>query len=364
MKNPGLKILDRYIIRKFLGTYVFLLALIIVIVVVFDYAEKVDDFISQKAPFKDIILDYYVNFIPFFINQFSGLFTFITVIYFTSKMAYQTEIIAILSSGVSFKRLMWPYFISAAVIATVSIGLNMWIIPHTNIKRVEFESQYIPRKKNVKYDKHIYRQIEHGTFVYIRNFSGSTQKANFMAIEKYDGTSLVQALEAGDVTYNPENGHWTAPKYSVRSFDSLRETYTQYVALDTLINLNTEELGNVAELIKTMQIGLLTDFIRQQKDKGSDMIPLFEVERHGRIAYPMAAFILTLIGVSISSRKVRGGTGLHMGMGIVLCFSYILFQRFAEEFAKGGSLPAGLSVWIPNIIFAVIAVFLYKKAPK
>lgn len=364
MKNPGLKILDRYIIRKFLGTYVFLLALIIVIVVVFDYAEKVDDFISQKAPFKDIILDYYVNFIPFFINQFSGLFTFITVIYFTSKMAYQTEIIAILSSGVSFKRLMWPYFISAAVIATVSIGLNMWIIPHTNIKRVEFESQYIPRKKNVKYDKHIYRQIEHGTFVYIRNFSGSTQKANFMAIEKYDGTSLVQALEAGDVTYNPENGHWTAPKYSVRSFDSLRETYTQHVALDTLINLNTEELGNVAELIKTMQIGPLTDFIRQQKDKGSDMIPLFEVERHGRIAYPMAAFILTLIGVSISSRKVRGGTGLHMGMGIVLCFSYILFQRFAEEFAKGGSLPAGLSVWIPNIIFAVIAVFLYKKAPK
>lgn len=364
MRNPGIKILDRYIIRKFLGTYVFLLALIIIIIVVFDYAEKVDDFISQKAPFHDIIFQYYLSFIPSFINQFSGLLTFLTVIYFTSKMAYQTEIIAILSSGVSFKRLMWPYFISAVLITTSSICLNLWVIPVTNVKMVEFESQYIPRKKNVKYDKHIYRQIEPGTFAYIRNFSGNTQKASFLTIERYEGTTLKESLEAGEVTYNPDNGHWTAPKYAIRSIDGDKETYIQRTALDTLINLNTQELGNVSSLIKTMQMGDLARFIRQQKDKGSDMISLFEVERHGRIAYPIASLILTFIGVSLSSRKVRGGTGLHIGMGIVLCFSYILFQRFAEEFAKGGSLPAGFSVWIPNIIFAVIAIVLYKKAPK
>lgn len=361
---PGLKILDRYIIGKFLGTYIFAIALIIVIVVIFDAAEKIDDFIELKAPLSKIIFEYYLNFIPFFINQFSGLFTFIAVIFFTSKMAYLTEIIAILSSGVSFKRLMWPYFLSAAAITCLALFLNLVVIPAANAKRIAFEVQYFKMQRNVRFDQHIYRQIYPGTFAYIRDFSESGNRASYMVIEHYENNVLVSSLEAADVKFDPESKRWTAPNYINRTFEGETEIFTKETGLDTLINLDATELGRVEELIKTMNIFKLSSFIKQQRSKGSDMIALFEVERHQRFAYPIATFILTLIGVSLSSRKVRGGTGLHIGIGIGLCFSYILISKFAEEFAKGGGLPPGISVWLPNIIYMFIAIYLYRKAPK
>ncbi len=365
LKFPGFKILDWYIVRKFLGTYLFAIALIIIIVIIFDYAEKVDDFITNKAPFSDIIFKYYLNFIPGFINQFSGLFTFVAVIFFTSKMAYNTEIVAMLSGGMSFRRLMWPYFISAFAIAALSLVLNLWVIPRADERKLDFEMMYFTKNQNQKYDTDIYRQIEPGTFVYLRSFTGQSQKASYFAIEKYEHNKLVESLEAADVTYIEESGRWRAPKYIIRRmYGEGEEEFLQFQRLDTVINLNTAELGKVDQLIKTMNITELGEFIDQQKTKGSDMIPVFEVERQSRYSYPIATFILTLIGVSLSSRKVRGGTGLHMGLGIGLCFAYILFGRFAEEFAKGGVLPPTLSVWMPNIIFMVIAVWLYVKAPK
>lgn len=364
LRNPGIKILDRYIIGKFLGTYVFAIALIIVIVVIFDAAEKIDDFIELKAPLSKIIFDYYFNFIPFFINQFSGLFTFIAVIFFTSKMAYQTEIIAILSSGVSFRRLMWPYFISAMAITVLALVLNLFVIPAANTKRVAFETQYFKSQRNVRFDQHIYRQLYPGTFAYIRDFSEANSRASYMVLEQYENNSIVSSLEASDVTFNPETKRWTASKYINRTFDGEKETFVKGTGLDTLINLDATELGRVEELIKTMNIFKLSAFIKQQQIKGSDMITLFEVERNQRYAYPISTFILTLIGVSLSSRKVRGGTGLHIGIGIGLCFSYILISKFAEEFAKGGTLPASVSVWLPNIIYLFIAFYLYRKAPK
>ena len=189
---PGFKILDWYILRKFLSTYFFAIAMIIVIVVVFDYVEKIDDFTTLKAPLKAIIFDYYINFIPFFINQFSGLFTFIAVIFFTSKMAYQTEIVAMLSGGMSFRRLMWPYFLGALIIASLSMTLNLWVIPRAQQKSVAFESQYIKRKKNYQFDRHIYRQIEPGVFTYIRGYSKESNQASFFALERYEGRSTVQ----------------------------------------------------------------------------------------------------------------------------------------------------------------------------
>lgn len=362
---PTVRIIDRYIIAKFIGTYLFIIALFVLIIVIFDYAEQVDDFITLKAPFKAIVFDYYVNYVPFLINQFSGLFTFITVIWFTSKMASQTEIIAILSSGVSFRRLMWPYFLSALMISALSLSLSLWVIPNANAKRVQFESKYIQRKHFVNYDMNIYRQLEPGTFVYVRNFTGESQRATFFAMEKYSGTMLVQALDAADAQFNPSTGRWSAPVYTIRTYTPQgNEIYQSRQNLDTLINLNTQELGRVTELIKTMKIGELNTFIHQQKIKGSDMIPVFEVERQSRFSYAIATFILTLIGVSLSSRKVRGGTGFNIGIGIVLCFMYILLSRFAEEFAKGGIMPAQISVWLPNVLFAIVAVYIYKKAPK
>ena len=328
---PGFKILDRYILGKFLSTYFFAIAMIIVVVVIFDYVEKIDNFTETKAPLKAIIFDYYLNFIPFFINQFSGLFTFIAVIFFTSKMAYQTEIVAMLSGGMSFRRLMWPYFLGALIIASLSLGLNLWLIPVSQRSCVAFENQYIPRKARFQYDKNIYRQIEPGTFAYIRNYSKESNQASFFSLEEYESGAMTASLEAAEVRFNPETKRWSARRYTTRTFDSLGvETFTQHRNLDTLINLDVNELGRTDQLIKTMNIVELNQFLEQQRSKGSDSINIIQVEQHARYAYPVGTFILTLIGVSLSSRKVRGGTGLHIGIGIALCFSYILFIRFFE----------------------------------
>lgn len=364
IKFPGVKILDRYIMRKFLGTYIFAIALIIVIVVIFDAAEKIDDFIELKAPLSKIAFSYYLNFIPFFINQFSGLFTFIAVIFFTSKMAYQTEIIAMLSGGMSFRRLMWPYFLGALAIMLLSLSLNLWVIPQSQISCIEFKQKYFRKEQNQQYDRHIYRQIEQGTFVYVRGFTRAN-RASYLVLERYEGTRIAESLEASDLSVDPASGRWKAQRYIVRRMDEAgAESFEQRRDLDTLINLDVRELGRVDRMALTMKIGELNRFIRQQRSKGSDSINILEVQRHSRFAYPMATFILTLIGVSLSSRKVRGGTGLHIGIGIALCFSYIMFNRVFEEFAKSGSLPVWLAVWMPNMIFAVIAAYLYRKAPK
>ena len=365
LRFPGYKILDRYILGKFLSTYFFAIAMIIVVVVLFDYVEKIDDFTELHAPLRKVIFDYYLNFIPFFINQFSGLFTFIACIFFTSKMAYQTEIVAMLSGGMSFRRLMWPYFLGALIIGGISLSLNLWLIPLSQRKIVSFESQYIKRKRNTQYDQHIYRQIEPGTFAYVRGYRDASHQASFFVLEHYEEGAMTRSLEASDTKFDPATKRWTAPRYVMREFDSLgMEKFGQYRNLDTLINLEVTELGRINELIQTMNITELNRFLDQQRAKGSDEINLIEVERHARYAYPLSTFILTLIGVSLSSRKVRGGTGLHIGIGTCLCFSYILFNRFFEEFAKSGSLPPGLAVWLPNIIYLCIGVYLYRKAPK
>ena len=362
---PGIKILDRYIIGKFLGTYFFAIAMIIVVVVIFDYVEKIDDFTATKASVKEVLLDYYVNFIPFFINQFSGLFTFIAVIFFTSKMAYQTEIIAALSGGMSFRRLMWPYFIGALIISLVSLTLSLWVIPVAQRDMVSFEHQHIRRRMNTKYDRHIYRQIEPGRFVYIRGYNEESSGASFFTLEEYDEGAMVRSLEAADVKFDPDTKRWSASRYTRREFgaDGL-EHFSQHRNLDTLINLDIAEIGQIAQMIKTLKIAELGEFLDQQRAKGSDSVNIIEVEKHSRYSYPLGTFILTLIGVSLSSRKVRGGTGLHIGIGTGLCFSYILFNRFAEEFAKSGSVPPGIAVWAPNILYLGIAVYLYRKAPK
>ena len=230
---------------------------------------------------------------------------------------------------------------------------------------VNFESQYIKRKQNNKFNRHIYRQIEPGTFAYIRGYNDASQQASFLALEHYYSGTMTRSLEAADVKFNPETKRWTAPRYTKREFDSLgMETFEQFRNLDTLINLEATELGEINDLIQTMNITELNEFLDQQRAKGSDAINIIEVEKHARFAYPLSTFILTLIGVSLSSRKVRGGTGLHIGLGVGLCFSYILLMRFFEEFAKSGTLPTGLSMWIPNILYCFIAIYLYKKAPK
>ena len=362
---PGYRTLDRYILKKFLKTYVFGLLMMSVIIVVFDYVERVDDFTELHAPMDAIIFDYYMNFIPHLVNQFSALFTFISVIFFTSKLAMQTEIVAILSGGVSFRRLMWPYMLGAGVIAALSLSLSLWVIPEGQKASVAFQNEYFKGSQLIDYDQNVYRQIEPGTFVYVRGYSPSLERVPFFAIERYEGSRMVETLNAASASFDEESGRWTAPRYVIyRRTEDGSLGYEQFRNLDTLINLDVRELVDTKGLVKTLTFEELNEFLVQQSEKGSDDLFLIEVERHTRFSYAFSTFILTIIGVSIASRKVRGGMGMHIGLGIALCFTYIMLGRVFEQIALSGSMPPWLGVWLPNFIFLFIALYVYIKAPK
>ena len=362
---PGYRTLDKYILGKFLRTYIFGILMMIIILVVFDYVEKVDDFTELKAPWKAIIWDYYMNFIPLFISQFSALFTFIAVIFFTSKMAMQTEIVAILSGGVSFRRFMWPYVVGATLITAMSLALSLWIIPEGQKTSVEFESKYLQSQQSLVYPEHVYRQIEPNTYAYVRGYSPGIEHVPFFAIERFDSTELVETLDAANASFDVESRRWTAPRYMIYSRgEDGTLSGKQYRNLDTLINLDVRELGDISGVVKTLTYEELNEFLDQQRSKGSDEVFLIEVERHARFSYPISTFILTIIGVALASRKVRGGMGMHIGIGIALCFIYLMVGRVSEQIAISGSIEPWIGVWLPNIIFAIIAIIVYRKAPK
>lgn len=366
MRLSSLKIgkLDRYVIGKFIGTYLFTIAILVVVVVVFDAVEKIDDFMELNAPLSEILFTYYVNFVPFFMNQFSSLITFIAVIFFTSKMAYDTEIVAILSSGVSFARFMYPYFISSLAIAALSLSLNLFIIPNANVTRIEFETQYLKKGSRGNYVDHTYRQIDDSTYIYLKGFNYKTKNAEYMVLESYDDNVITSSITARSATFNEDTRSWKATQYI--TYNLKEDTYVieKKRMLDTIINLSASELAKIENHVQTLTISELDEFANEQQRKGSNMVTLILVDKYNRYAYPVSTFILTLIGVSLSSRKVRGGTGLHIGIGLALCFSYILFMRFANEFAKGGVISPIISVWAPNVLYAIIGIYLYRKAPK
>ncbi len=363
MRFLGLKKIDLYIIKKFLGTYFFAIAIIISIAIVFDLAEKVEDFLEKSAPANEIVFDYYLNWIPYFANLFSSLFTFIAVIFFTSKMAYNTEIIAILSSGVSFRRMMYPYFISAFIIAMLSFVLMAYIIPPANVIRKDFEYKYIKNPiRNT--DKDIHRQIEPGLFIYMKSYNTTNDVGYKFSMEKFENGVLKSKLISDYVKWDSTISKWTIRNYYIRDIDSLSEKITTGSKIDTALNMFPEEFKRMQNFTETMNLHELNQYINQQYMKGADNVVESLIDKYQRFAYPFSTFILTLIGVSLSSRKVRGGIGMHIGFGLSLSFSYILFMQFTTMFAISGSLNALFAVWLPNIIYTIIAVFLYRLAPK
>lgn len=358
-----IKILDLYIIRKFLGTFLFSIALIVAIAVVFDISEKVDDFIERHAPLKTIIFDYYLNFIPYFANLFSPLFVFISVIFFTSKMAGQTEIIAILNSGISFNRFLRPYIIAATVIAIASFYLNNWVIPHANKGRLAFENIYI-KNPYVYSNRNIHRQLKPGQYLYFESYDNKANTGFLFSIENFENGQMKSKLMADRISWNPGTKTWTLENYTIRYIDGMHEQLIRGVRKDTTLAINPEEFNRRLNFIETMDFGELNSFIKEEKLRGSETVPFYEVEKYRRTSYPFATFILTIIGVSISSKKVRGGIGLQLGAGILLSFTYIMFMQVSTTFATNGNLPALIAVWIPNILYAAIAVYMLRKAPK
>ena len=358
------RLLDRYIIRKFIGTFFMALLLIIVIVIIFDISEKIDDFVDKEAPLRAIVVDYYFNFIPYFINMFSPLFVFITVIFFTSKLAGNSEIIAMLSGGVSFGRLMYPYFISALLIALMSLSLNLFVIPSANEKRLAFEEQYIKGQKFYNTNRNIHYQIAPGEFVYVESFSTWNNTAYKFTLELTKDSHLLSKLSAESAAWDSTTGGWRLKNYTIRDYSTSQQAITFGKQLDTVISLKLDDFYRRENTVETLSYNELEELIDMQRMRGDSMVKYSLIEKHTRFAVPFSAFILTLIGVSLSSKKRRGGIGLNLGLGIGLSFSYILFLRFSQMFVITDTLPPWLAMWLPNILYAVIAAVLYRMAPK
>ncbi|MDR0546882.1 MAG: LptF/LptG family permease [Dysgonamonadaceae bacterium] len=361
LPNP-LKIIDWYIIKKFIGTYIFAILLIIAIVVMIDFNEKIDKFIRNGAPTQAILVDYYLNFIPYFVNLFSPLFVFIAVIFFTSRLADNSEIIAMLSNGFSFRRLMLPYMISATLIAIMTFSLNSYIIPPANVTRIEFQNKYV-RDKSVTYSNNIQLEVEPGVIAYFDNFNTNTKTGNRFSLERFEGKELKSKLTAKQILWDTLY-HWKIKDYLIRDFVGLKEEITTGTELDTTLTIIPSDFMISIVDAEQMTTPALKTYIDRQKKRGVGNIQLFEIEYHRRFAMTMAAFILTIIGAAVSARKVKGGMGLKIGFGMLLSFAYILFMQVSSSFAVSGFVSSWVAVWIPNFVYILIAVWLYRQAPR
>lgn len=365
-----LKKLDWYIIKKFLGAFFLSIALIISIAIVFDASEKLDDFMDPRfgVTLKEIVFDYYLNFIPYFVNLFAPLFTFISVILFTSKLAENTEIIAVLASGISYRRLMVPYMIAAGLIASMTFFLNGYIIPPSNTERIEFTEKLTTRKRAVDV-YNLQMKVAPNVVLTIRSFNKRENMGNFASLDEFDEKhNLISRLTARSISYDTtsteNNYRWHLRHYVIRKFDNLHESMTRGSNLDTLINVEPSEFFIYPGMEEQMTNSQLKRFISRSQSRGMGEVKAFEIEYAKRFASACSAFILTIIGVSLSSRKVRGGMGLNLMLGLLLSFGYIMFFTISSTFAISGAMPPIVAAWLPNVVYIFIAAYVYSKAQK
>ena len=360
LRSPLLKRFDLYIIKQFLGTYIFSILMLLAIIVMFDVNEKLDAMLT--APLSETIFDYFLNFLPYFINQFAPLFTFISVIFFTSRLADHSEIIAMMSTGISFNRLVRPYLLSAALIALVSFLLAAYVIPPANIKRIDYTNHWVKNKK-VDYGDNIQLQVKDGVMAYFGRYDNALNSGFRFSLDEFDGKTLKSRLTAQTIKYD-SLGRWQINDSTIRMFDGLKETMVKGAAMDTMLDIEPKDFlisQNDQEMLTNPQ---LVEYIKKQKSRGVANIKNFEIEYEKRYASIATAFILTIIGLSLSSRKVRGGMGKNIGVGLLLSFSYILFTTVTSTFAVSGYTSPRLAMWIPNIIYTFIAIYLYRRAAR
>lgn len=364
-KLKFIKRMDRYIITKFIGTYFYSIALIISISIVFDINENLAKFTSYHAPLRAIVFDYYANFVPYFANLFSPLFVFIAVIFFTSKLAGNSEIIAMLASGMSFKRLLRPYMISAALISALNFYLGSYVIPKGTVVRHDFESLYKNNKK-ITSAQNVQLQVGKGVIAYISQYDDKTKTGYGFSLDKFEKKKLILHTTANVVKYDTISDsryHWKMVNYKTRDLRGMREKITSGMEKDTVIMMEPMDLVFSKGQQETFTSPELLRYISKQQERGSSNVVQYEVEYHKRIASCFASFILTIIGVSLSSRKRKGGMGLYLGIGLALSFAYILLQTVCATFAINANTPPMLAAWIPNILYFGIAYLCYRKAP-
>ncbi len=357
------KILDLYIIRKFLGTFFYAIGLLVVIVVVFDVSENIQDFIDKKAPVSAIVFQYYLNFIPFFVNLFSPLFSFIAVIYFTSKLAGFNELSSILGSGISYRRLLVPYLAGAMIIAVMSFFLSNFVIPFTNRNMLDFKDQYISKRAKNK-DGDIHVKIATDTYVYVETWNNNKQEGYNFTLEKMNFDGVYYKLKARNIQWDSIKNNWQLNGYLKHYAFGNKELLMQGERMDTTLNLSPKDFVFIRDDMETMNYFEIREYIKKEQSKGSDKVKFYEVEKHRRIAAPFATIILTIIGLTVAGRKTRGGLGIHLAIGLLLSFSFIMFMQITTVFATFGNLNPMLAVWIPNILYGILSIFLIRTAPK
>ena len=359
-----IKRLDWYIIRKFMVTFFMSLLFLAVLIIIFDISEKIDDFVRRSVPLREIAFDYYMNFVPYFLNQYSPMFVFLTVIFFTSKMTQDSEVVAMLSSGISYHRIVRPYILSAAVVAVISLVAGMWILPRANATRVEFEQKYNPYRK-VKMGHDMHYKLENDVFVYFESFSAYNNTAYNFTMEDLHGGRMHSKLSAESAQYDTVSGVWKLRNYFIRDFDEgLQDHIRSGRQLDTVFSMTRDDFFRNRYTIQQLNQRELNQLIRTQISRGDASVNMSLIEKHNRFSLPISAFILTIIGLSLCTKKKRGGMGMNLAAGTALGFSYILFMQFSEMFVITDTLPAQVAVWLPNALYAIIAVVLYIKAPK
>ena len=357
--------LDWYIIRKFIGTYFFSIALIITISIVYDVNENLAKFTQSHAPLKAIVFDYYFNFAPYLANLFSALFVFIAVIYFTSKLAGNSEIIAMLAAGISFKRLLRPYMISCIFLSGLSYYLSAYVIPHGTIVRHNFETLYQNRKTNTSAND-VQLMVEPGVIAYIQSYDNNSKQGYGFCLDKFENKKLVSHLTAMEVQYDTISDskyHWKLSNWKLRQMKGLREYITTGASKDSVIQIEPTDLVYSKGQQETFTSPELKEYISKQINRGSTNVDIYQVEYYKRIASSFASFILTIIGASLSARKRKGGMGMSLGIGLALSFTSIMLQTVSATFAIKADFSPMLAAWTPNIIFAVIAFICYRQAP-
>ena len=358
VSSPWLKKLDLYIIKKVLGAYFLMIVLLVSVAIVFDISEKIDTL--ADATMKEIIFDYYLNFAWYFSNLLSPLITFIAVIFITSQLANNSEIIATFASGISFHRVMVPYWISAAVIAVMTYILSSFVIPPANEVRLDFLAKYKNAYKRETNATNVQLEVEKGVILYIGTYEKSLKRAYRMTLEKFDGKTLVSRTTAQFADYDTL-GHFELRKWVTRDFVGMQETMTSGERKDTTLNVDTEDFFVYREMQQQMTNAQLERYIEKQRSRGVGSIQEFEIEYEKRHSQPFAAFILTTIGFALASKKVKGGMGMNLGIGLALSFSYILFDTISATFAISGGLSPRIAVWIPNFLFLLIAMNIRSK---
>ena len=357
-----MKILDRYILKKFLSAFFFVVLILVTIIVVIDLTEKNDDFIKHNLGFMEI-MGYFLAFIPYIANFITPITVFIATVFVTSKMAGQTEIVAILSSGVSFRRMMVPFLMGAVIIAVLSFILTGYVLPNANKKRVAFEIKYIKTPFRFT-DRNIHIKVGPHSYAYMESYNNDADVGYHFSLETIEDNELQAKITARRIEWDTAGQHWIMREWEKREIKEMKEIITHGSEMDTTISLSPKDFGNTYHLQETFTIPELNTYIDELKARGADNIIIYEIEKYIRYMSPFAAIILTFIGIIMSSKKTRGGSGAMIATGFALAFAYILFFVFTKSIAEAKSMPPLLAVWLPNIVFTFIGLILYRTVPR